>query len=256
MWELGYAMALCVPTIVVIQGQVKLPFDIHDLQAVNYDRSRMRSTLAEPLRKSVIDTLQHHGANYGGSFKSSQAVEGDSKLIAELLTQVKDLKSIVGEAVKTWGHRTAQTPAASLSHNHLPQLMSLAGHWYDLDSSSHFYGKVVHNDLIFAYCYGGNSHLTGAFYSWEKMDDHWFTRFGWLDITLRGFAFLRNDVADCLTGSWWFDDEANSPSTLPNPLSSGNPFRLVRKGISRFPNWAEQFLGLVERSGLPKAIKP
>src|SRR4051812_9507264 len=41
MWEVGYAMALGKPTIIVTQDEGGLPFDIHDMQSFRYDRSHL-----------------------------------------------------------------------------------------------------------------------------------------------------------------------------------------------------------------------
>jgi nucleoside 2-deoxyribosyltransferase len=57
MWEVGYAMALERPTIVVTQAINELPFDIRDMQALQYDRTRLNGTLGEPLRKMIVDTM-------------------------------------------------------------------------------------------------------------------------------------------------------------------------------------------------------
>src|SRR5436305_1860944 len=57
MWEVGFAMALDCPTIIVTQAIRDLPFDIHDMQSLEYDRRRLRATLSQHLQKMVIDTL-------------------------------------------------------------------------------------------------------------------------------------------------------------------------------------------------------
>src|SRR5256885_7344918 len=39
MWEVGYAMALECPTIILTQSLAELSFDIKDMQSLQYDRS-------------------------------------------------------------------------------------------------------------------------------------------------------------------------------------------------------------------------
>ena len=38
MWEMGYAMALGKPLIVVTQNSQDVPFDLKDMQSLQYDR--------------------------------------------------------------------------------------------------------------------------------------------------------------------------------------------------------------------------
>src|SRR5262249_18205206 len=44
MWEVGYAMALGKPTILVTQEKGDLPFDIRDMQFICYDRGHLSET--------------------------------------------------------------------------------------------------------------------------------------------------------------------------------------------------------------------
>lgn len=57
MWELGYAMAIKKPTIVITQDISSLPFDIHDQRAICYRRSALNSTLRAPLAKALRATV-------------------------------------------------------------------------------------------------------------------------------------------------------------------------------------------------------
>src|SRR5687768_3561301 len=41
MWEVGYAMALGKPTILITQDKGELPFDIHDMLSIQYERSHL-----------------------------------------------------------------------------------------------------------------------------------------------------------------------------------------------------------------------
>ncbi len=58
MWELGFAMALQKPTILVSQNLSDLPFDIKDLQTIHYDRNQLTKTLRSPLNMVVLDTIE------------------------------------------------------------------------------------------------------------------------------------------------------------------------------------------------------
>jgi len=54
MWELGFAMALGKPTIVVTQTLDDLPFDIKDMQSIEYQRHHLNSSLSIPLLTSRL----------------------------------------------------------------------------------------------------------------------------------------------------------------------------------------------------------
>ncbi len=54
MWELGFAMALGKPAIVVTQTLNDLPFDIKDMQSIEYQRHHLNSSLSIPLLTSRL----------------------------------------------------------------------------------------------------------------------------------------------------------------------------------------------------------
>jgi nucleoside 2-deoxyribosyltransferase len=60
LWEVGYAIALNKPTIIITQDTKTLPFDLKDMRAVEYDRSKLRTTLREPLTESIRKTLARY----------------------------------------------------------------------------------------------------------------------------------------------------------------------------------------------------
>lgn len=59
MWELGFAMALGKPTLLITQKPDDVPFDIKDMQTIGYDRNRLRATLGASLGAAVSDTVLH-----------------------------------------------------------------------------------------------------------------------------------------------------------------------------------------------------
>ena len=54
MWEVGYAMALGKPTIIITQDKGEMPFDIRDMETLQYDRRHLNETLGNPLKRAVI----------------------------------------------------------------------------------------------------------------------------------------------------------------------------------------------------------
>ena len=240
MWETGFAMALRKPVIIVTQELDGLPFDIRDMQALKYDRSNLSDTLGPQLKRMVIDTLPHIRAHPTNSAPSTDGV-----LIGELLEQMRDLRSVVSQVVKEW-NPTSPQPNSDYRSN--PDLAILEGAWRNQSTGSSLYAKIVDNDLLVPYCYHGNHELTGIYYGWRKTGEYWFARFCWLNGDVSGFAFLKQESIDTLTGSWWLTDDVD---TIPNaPIQgSGVTTRWERKPFN-FPKWANRFLKEVQEEGL------
>ena len=56
MWEVGYAMALGKPTIIITQEPGDLPFDVRVMETIHYDRNHLHDTLGRALvngRRSI-----------------------------------------------------------------------------------------------------------------------------------------------------------------------------------------------------------
>jgi len=58
LWEVGYAMALGKPIILITQNP-KLPFDVHDVRAIHYRRKSLSETLDSQLTDAISQTLKH-----------------------------------------------------------------------------------------------------------------------------------------------------------------------------------------------------
>jgi hypothetical protein len=136
MWELGYAMALGRPVIIVTQQLVNLPFDIHDMQSHEYDRNRLKSTLVNPLHQMVRDTIAAHGAG---------RQPPDQVPIGQLLAEVAELKGMVAQAVRAW-NPAPQSTASEARSQVAP--VDLEGAWLSLETRSHVYAKVLGASLL------------------------------------------------------------------------------------------------------------
>ena len=55
MWELGFVMALGTPAIVVTQNLADLPFDIRDMQTIEYRRNHLAAS--KPVLPCKIATV-------------------------------------------------------------------------------------------------------------------------------------------------------------------------------------------------------
>ena len=243
MWEVDYAMALGKPIIIITQSLKELPFDLKDMQSLEYDRCHLSETLSKPLHRMVIDTVS---AASPSEASRRPAQDANAELAAELRVQVNELKSIVAQAVQSWNPSGSKTELVKEETKHLK---NLEGAWFTKENGSHMYASMVNSDLVVPYCYYGNHELTGVFYGWRKVGEHWFARFEWLDGSNSGFLFLKQESLDLLTGAWWNETEDVQPSALP-PMKSGIPATWERKSVMEYPPWATQFIAEVRQEGL------
>lgn len=244
MWEVGFAMALKKPTIIITQELGKLPFDIKDMQTIEYDRGRLGLTLRAPLRRSILDTL--------GDLGSSKVPLGapdtpGSEAIGSLLVEVSQLKEMVSEAVHAWKSGDSKVPQTDA------ELAQLTGNWVNQDSGSHVYSRLVRGELVAPYCYTGNAELTGVYYAWRRMGDYWFARYQWLGSQHAGFTFLRQETTERMSGAWWSSEDEIRGASSP-PKRAGVQSTWVRQAGQELPTWAAEFCAEVERNGLAAVL--
>jgi hypothetical protein len=240
MWELGFAMALSKPTIVLTQSVGELPFDIKDMQSIEYQRHHLSTTLGTPLRRMVVDTLASAAAK---SPNAEIPQDDNAELVGALLKEMAQLKEIVAEAVHAWKNK--ESPLALSA----PELQSLCGHWINLEGRTHIYISLVHSELVAAYCYQGNDELTGVYFDWRRTGEHWFARYQWVHSSVSGFSFLKRDSVDSLTGAWWSAGEGDPTTDIP-PRSEGVPSIWVRQKDRKTAPWAQAFFEEVSRTGV------
>lgn len=239
MWELGFAMALGTPAIIVTQSGQSLPFDIKDMQSIEYSRNRLTATLQGPLRRCLLDTL--------GSIETTSGFDPRDAALGSLKAEISELKGMVGDIVRTW--RDAEpSPPQSPTEFH-----ALAGHWFNSESQSHIYSRVIRGELVSPYCFGGNDRLTGVYFGWRRTGDYWFGRYKWLEADLSGFSFLRMESVERMTGAWWSSEHADASSEKP-PRSEGIPANWVKRSGEATPRWAEEFFEKVEHEGLASTL--
>jgi Nucleoside 2-deoxyribosyltransferase len=244
MWEVGYAMALSKPTILLTQDISHLPFDIKDMQSIPYDRNRLSATLVMPLKRSLLDTLGQLTVENDAVPRSSSA---DQDAMGTLLAEMSQVKEMVSEAVQGWKLQDMSGPSTERD------LRRLSGGWYDEDSGSYVYARVIRGELVAPYCYGGDHQLTGVYFGWRKVRDFWFARYQWTSRGVAGFTFLREDSIDKLSGAWWSSEEEVVGKDTP-PKSSGVPSNWQRRKTSKAPRWVTDFLSDCEREGLAAVL--
>jgi hypothetical protein len=243
MWELGYVMALQKPTIVITQKIADLPFDLRDMQSIEYERNRLNGTLAPHLRRVVADTIAAQKAVPKRSESGDSHTKG---LVSELMDEVKQLKAMISETVSSW--KPSGPPSRSDAH----EVAALVGSWRAGTDRTHYYAEMVNGELIVPYCYEGNGALTGAYYGWRKAGEYWFARYRWIGGEHEGFSFLRQESQQLLRGAWWLSHGKPEPDSPPE--RSGVPSVWHRVEGARQPKWARDFLEQVRREGLPKGF--
>lgn len=240
MWEVGYAMALGKPIIIITQKISELPFDIKDMQSLDYDRNQLNSTLGERLRKMTLDTLNIL------KIKEPQlnSTKEQNELVGTLLSEVKELKNMLSNVARDWN-----SPNNKLNID----LSIFEGAWINKESNTHLYAKVINGELIVPYCYMGDDELIAVYYDWQRAGEYWFAKFKWFFGGITGFAFLRQDTIDSFSGAWWSDKDIEIiPETPPNYEGIGT--RWERLPNADTPKWALDFFEKVKHMGLTKLI--
>jgi len=243
MWEVGFAMALNCPTIIVTQSLADLPFDIRDMQSLEYDRKRLNHTLAQPLRAMVVDTLSAQ--------EERRKVPDNEELVGELLAEVSDLKSMIAQAVQSWNPVGSQLRDVETNRS---EASNIEGAWISEESGSHLYARVIDNELIGPYCFQGDHILTGVYFAWRKTGTYWFARYAWLTQDgPKGFTFLKHESVDVLKGAWWGDlGEGDDIVEPPDRTGASTTWRRLPE--KKCPSWADRFFEDVKREGLPKHL--
>src|SRR5262245_10366253 len=147
MWEVGYAMALGKPTIIITQEKGELPFDIQDMETLKYDRNHLSETLGHPLKRATIDTMSLLLSASKSSGKS--VTPGNNELVGDLLEQVRELRNMVSQAVRTWNPPPQQSPEPVQARD---SVRAWEGAWVNPESHTHLYARVIDGELVAPYC--------------------------------------------------------------------------------------------------------
>jgi hypothetical protein len=256
MWEVGYAMALGKPVILVSHGEIILHFDLHDVQHVQYERAQLRRTLTDPLAKAVKHTVQHllntptPNAVPGASSDRIEKMESQLHVLQDMVQQ------LVQKFVQPPPHQRTRVYAPpipkpkSLASNHA----DFEGAWFNAESGSYIYVRFISGQMVAPYCFGGNDSLTGVYHSLQEVGNFLHARFEWIHSPIRGFSLLEVRSKDVLAGAWWMDEECDISSTGLPSLESGAQALWTRQKSQRAPKWALDFFSAVEKLGLDGAM--
>jgi nucleoside 2-deoxyribosyltransferase len=249
MWELGYAMAKGKHAILLTQNPGELPFDLHDVQRINYDRNRLVDTLESRLAASLRDSAD--------ALRRLPKGESETDL---LRAQLKQLESRLGglevqnaslhQLVGSGASRISQAPGSDSAL----ALSSLAGAWVEEVTTSRVYARVIRGQLVAAYCYEGNHALSGLYFDWRIQDEWIFARYAWRKEPITGFSFLRRVSHSSLEGHWWLDSDADASKGMPSDPINRYAASWRRREESVTPDWAEACFAEIERIGLEAVL--
>lgn len=240
MWELGFVMALGKPAIVITQNLAELPFDIRDMQTIVYQRNKLAASLSAPLKRVILDTLASTDIAV-----ASRRNDQQSETVGMLLGEVSELKKIVFEVVGAWKDSSVGPGEIGSA----TELKGMTGHWFNTESRSHAYSRMVRGELVTPYCFMGKEDLTGIYFGWRRTGDYWFARYRWLTTDISGFSFLKRESSDSMVGAWWSSEHEVEGSDNP-PKFAGVVANWVRVKDHEVPAWAEEVFSEVELEGL------
>ena len=251
MWEVGYAMALGKPVILISQGEINLHFDLHDVQHIKYQRTQLRRSLTEPLTTAIT-----HTARNLATVRPTEDAPIAPDRIEESHARIDKLTDMVQQLVH---HFLPPQKFDRLvrCYELIPpseQYAHLAGAWFNSESGSCIYVRFINKELVAPYCFAGNESLTGVYHSLQNVGDLLHARFEWIHTPISGFALLREDPNGSLTGAWWMDEDCDMGQDGMPPLESGAQAVWTRMKGAQTPKWANDFFRLVEADGMNTAI--
>jgi hypothetical protein len=244
MWEIGYAMALNKTPILIAADQVRLPFDLHDVQHIRYDRRDPTGTLEVPLARCISATAREalrkprlHGSTDG---------EGVLREIVSALAESSDAHRSIAAALGRSGSTGARADGVDPS--------GLVGAWRNVETESFAYVARVGGRVFAPYCYGGNEGLSGVYFDWAPVNGWFYARFIWVHAPIRGFSFLRPESPDEMNGAWWYEGEADDDPYARPDTHTGWQSRWCRVPGMPIPTWAQRFIEDVQARGLDAVL--
>ncbi len=249
MWEIGYAMALGKMPILISQGDFALPFDLHDVTHIRYDRERMHETLEEPLTRAVQATAQYIHANMPLPGSSAHAMQNSNSQLHEIVQAI-----VESPAFRSTLRSAMHDAPAGARTSHTLDARDLVGAWVEQVTGSHAYIAVVDGQLIAPYCYAGDDHLAGVYFDWKTVNGMYYARYQWATRQIRGFSFLRPTSSDVMTGAWWYDGQAKNDIQIAPDPATGWAAEWRRNSSGLIPLWAKNFTDRVRRDGLEQVM--
>jgi nucleoside 2-deoxyribosyltransferase len=158
MWEIGYAMALNKPLLLITQTPDELSFDIKDMRTISYNRQSLRTTLQIPLGQAFRDTLGTYAVprestqfkplkSFGKTIAVTGSRDGDKVNCAGRIESL--LEPHLSEKV-TWlcgSFGMVDELAAEFLISHKQQVVVVGYHSYDM--SEHMFDIISLNQIPF-----------------------------------------------------------------------------------------------------------
>lgn len=178
----------------------------------------------------------------------------ENPVILKLQDELLETKDMIRQLVAVWAPPTVGAIQKSDSEAAVTEglLSKLEGAWYDPESKTHAYAKIVRGELHAPYCYGGDDVLTAIYYAFRRIGDYWFARFSWFAAELSGFAFYRLKSENELEGAWYLDGDPDgeildTQAISPESLERGNSASWQRLPQRELPSWAEEYFLAIEK---------
>jgi Predicted nucleotide-binding protein containing TIR-like domain len=174
-----------------------------------------------------------------------------ASLRAELVAQTQSIRWLM-QAITSApsGEPPATGPITSRTTS---DLLALQGVWKNVESDSVAYVRVINGVLRWPYCYGGDHELTAEYYDWRLIDGALIGRFRWFNRPISGYAYLRIESNDRITGGWIMSDEVPDEILQNLPHEQMVPAVWVRQRVdARAPEWVEQYYHRLGAEVMPR----
>ena len=244
MWEIGYAMALGKVPILIAANEVRLPFDLHDVQHVRYDRNDPAGTLEAPLARSIAATARE--------VLRKPRLHGSTEAEETLRAIIGTLSRSPGFHASVMAGRGPNALAEADAGGMSPA--RLVGAWRNIETNSCAYVAQVGTRVFAPYCYGGDDHLSGIYYDWVPVEDWFYARFMWANAPIRGFSFLQPEGPDDMKGAWWYDGTAKDDPYARPDTRTGWQSHWCRMPRASTPAWAQELIDAVQAKGLDAVL--
>jgi hypothetical protein len=180
---------------------------------------------------SVIAALQQEIAGLRGDF----------------VRQAEYVRSIVSSIT------ARPAPTIEVANVDSIDLTQMEGVWRDRDQRGIYCARLISGAVRIAYSFSGSAELTGELYNVHVVGDVMLGRFRWFGAPVSGYAYLRLESNDVVTGGWWYAhdvpaDIVRDYTKLDASVPGMIPWSWTREDVGQgTPKWAEKFFAKLSR---------
>jgi hypothetical protein len=258
-YELGVRHSVMNNTILISEEIEDIPFDLRHLRTISYKYTPDKMMdFKEELKKNITNIVENPNKidnpirRYLYDIETEKIITNPTPpgfdIIKDLAIEIQDLKKFVTQQTMD----TKQLVESILFNSPVKgenetkiTLDFFEGAWFSKENSSHYYPKIVNNELFIPYCYSGDECLVGHYYNCKLFNNLLAMQFKWLDRSISGFSFLQIIDDNTLRGGWWYADELPTNTTVDNlmilkveQMKKYEWKRLINKQI---PDWAQEY---------------